>query len=297
MNVKISADIYSPKGKVRGNVLIIHGMCDHKGRYKRFCEDLASEGYLVYAYDQIGHGETYKDELGYFGDGGWNNLVETAHNMCIEIRKQNDAPLFVFGHSMGSVVGRSLLKRYSTIFDGLILSGPPCYETLTPVLRRLLQMICIFAGKKRKINGLYNYIIEGYNKHVSNPRTKYDWLSYNEENVDNYINDEYCGYAFTNSAYLEIVNGLIDIHQGYDVKNNKLPILFLVGNDDGITGFKKGVNTSITDLQKAGYDNIILKTYDKARHELLFENVNQEVIKDIKDFLNLNASSKAQGNV
>lgn len=56
-----------------GVVQISHGMAEHTGRYEEFAAYLNGLGYVVYADDHRGHGQTDKDTLGYakgdmFGD-------------------------------------------------------------------------------------------------------------------------------------------------------------------------------------------------------------------------------------
>ncbi len=46
--------------------------------------------------------------------------------------------------------------------------------------------------------------VGAFNNRIENPRTDVDWLSANEENVDNYINDPYCGNGFTVSAFNDL---------------------------------------------------------------------------------------------
>ena len=42
----------------RAVVQLVHGMGEHIGRYDRFAEFLAAQGFLVCGHDQIGHGRT-----------------------------------------------------------------------------------------------------------------------------------------------------------------------------------------------------------------------------------------------
>jgi alpha-beta hydrolase superfamily lysophospholipase len=52
----------------QATVQITHGIAEHSGRYDRFARFLAAEGYVVYALDLRGHGETAgPDNLGQGG--------------------------------------------------------------------------------------------------------------------------------------------------------------------------------------------------------------------------------------
>lgn len=291
MNIKIYSSVFKPK-EVKGNILVIHGMCEHKQRYESFAKFLAKKGFMVYTYDQVGHGtQLTKEELGYF-DGGFSSLVEVAHNMCIEIRKENDAPLFLFAHSMGSIVARSLIKKYPSIIDGVILSGAPNYKKNVPLIRTILKMNYILFKEKTKNEKIFKIIGKIFNKKIENSETDFDWLSYNKENVVNFINDEYCGFPFTNKGYYDLLDGLYDTKDGYDVKNKQMPILFIAGKDDPVTGFEKGLNDSVNILKNAGYENVEIKVYDNSRHELLFEEVSEKVINDVEQWLSLKVNQE-----
>ena len=56
----ICADVITPPEGMgpQGIVQIVHGMCEHIGRYHDFMQFLAEHGYVVCAHDQIGHGRS-----------------------------------------------------------------------------------------------------------------------------------------------------------------------------------------------------------------------------------------------
>ena len=94
----------NPKGVVQ----VAHGMAEHGERYERFAQRLVSKGYLVYANDHRGHGKTAGsvENLGYFADeNGWDLVVEDMHLLTQTIKsKHPDLPVFLLGHSMGSLL-------------------------------------------------------------------------------------------------------------------------------------------------------------------------------------------------
>ena len=54
----------------KANILIIHGMIEHRMRYDDFAKYLNKHNYNVYTYDKRGHGESINDYIphGYFSD-------------------------------------------------------------------------------------------------------------------------------------------------------------------------------------------------------------------------------------
>ena len=78
----VYADVITPpEGMVpQGIVQIIHGMCEHIGRYHEFMQYLAEHGFVVCGHDQIGHGRSAAvNGTGYFAPkDGWDCLVRDA---------------------------------------------------------------------------------------------------------------------------------------------------------------------------------------------------------------------------
>ena len=135
--------------------------------------------------------------------------------------------------------------------------------------RKLL--VKVFKGKKGHSKLLDTLITGSFNKKVDNPRTPSDWISYNEENVDQFIEDPLSGVPFTIGGYIHELEGMVQMHDvsQYECKNKNLPILFVVGEDDPCTGGTKGLEDSKNTLVKAGYSNIKIKQFSHMRHEIL----------------------------
>lgn len=87
-------------------------------------------GYVCLIHDHRGHGQSVlKDEdLGYFYQDGDIGIVEDLHQLTLWIHQQYpDLPLYLFGHSMGSLVVRVYLKKYDKDIQGLIVCGSPSH--------------------------------------------------------------------------------------------------------------------------------------------------------------------------
>lgn len=288
MKRKIKTSIYRPV-EPKAAILIIHGMCEHRKRYDDFARFLCNNGYGVITYDQLGHGESMDDTFGYFGQNGWNNLIVTANSLVNTLKEEfKDVPYYIFAHSMGSIVARSYIKKFDDKIDGLILSGAPCYQKGTNFAKLYVDTICLVKGDKKTDNSLKKIIEGGFNAKIKDPKTDIDWLSFNEQNIENYANDPLCGGHFTNRGYHDLVSGLIDIHKykEYQCKNPDLPILFMAGEFDPCTGFKQGVEDSIKTLEKAGYHDITKCIYHNSRHEILNDNDAVQVYDDCLTWLN-----------
>lgn len=284
--------IYRNEDKLQGCVQIVHGMSEYKERYEYFIEKLNKAGYAVIAHDHLGHGSSCKEEdLGYFSDKlGWDKVIEECHEVTTIMKSTSeykDVPYILFGHSMGSIIARSYLKRYANEIDALILSGPPFYNPAAYAGKLIAKINQMIFGPKHISKFVEGMFTGDYESKFDNPR---GWLSKNEENVTNYDNDPLCGYSFTNSAYKDMATGVIDMHvnRGWNKSNLSLPILIVGGEDDPCVGGHKGSNVTIKDLQNVGYKNIKKILFPNLRHEILNEIERDDVITDILEFINTN---------
>ena len=107
---------------------VAHGMCEHKERYLPFLQEMADHGYACVIHDHRGHGGSVRqtEDLGYFYPDGGPALVSDLYQVTRWIREQYpELPLYLFGHSMGSLAVRCYLKRYPDVPDGVFVCGSP----------------------------------------------------------------------------------------------------------------------------------------------------------------------------
>ena len=114
-------------GDARAIVQIAHGMSEYGQRYGRLAGELRDSGYIVYASDHRGHGDTARtpDDLGYFRDeDGWGALVDDVHCVNRMIAERHPGlPRVLLGHSMGAMVAQDYLVRYGGTVDAAVLSA------------------------------------------------------------------------------------------------------------------------------------------------------------------------------
>jgi len=121
-----------------------------------------------------------------------------------------------------------------------------------------------------------------YNKKTEK-RTEFDWLSRDQKEVDKYINDDLCGFCFTTNGFETLFTALkqVSAKLWYKTVPSELPILLISGENDPVGEYGKGVKQVFEDLKKTGHQNVIMKLYPEARHELLNELNRDEVMSDI----------------
>lgn len=268
--------------KIFGLVQLSHGMVEHKEYYYDFMEYLAKNGYACIINDHRGHGRSIKNisDLGYLYEESSDYLVEDLHQITMYLKnKFPNKELVLFGHSMGSLIVRKYLKKYDFEINKLIVCGSPSINKMSKIGLMLSKAVKLLKGER--------YRSEFLNKlALSNDETN-SWISDNKEYIDKYNNDKLCGYIFTTNGFINLTNLMIDVYSKRDwkLKNKKLPIFFIAGRNDSVIKSEKLWHKSISFLKDVGYKNITFKLYDDMKHALLFEKNNENVLKDIIDFI------------
>ena len=280
------------KSNIKGVVQISHGMAEHALRYEDFAGTLVKSDYGVYANDHRGHGKTAGslNDIGYFApNNGWSLVVNDMYKLNSIIAKDHPGlPIYLLGHSIGSLLSRSFIIRYGDRLSGVILigtSGDPGALKYIGILIAKFEMK--MKGKKVKSPMLDNLSFGNYNKAFAPNRTRFDWLSRDTSSVDKYVNDPFCGDIFSAGFFYDLLTGIKDIGSFSNIENisKDLPILLLSGEDDPVGNKTRGV-LQIYDLyKKAGIEDVNYKFYPGARHEILNEINKEEVYLDIIEWL------------
>ena len=283
---ELSLAIYEAKN-AKGYVQIIHGMQEHKERYNYFANKLLEAGYTVVVSDTRGHGYN-APILGYTAEKNGDKLILEDQKLITEYIKNTykTDKVILFGHSMGTIVARNLLQSETENYSCTILSGYPNYQSAVKLGLLIAKAIRKIKGGKYYSKLLTNLSVGSFNKKIKNPKTKVDWLSVNEENVEEYINDPYSGHKFLTSSFIDLFQLMVNMNKVSNYKNVKsIPLLLLRGMGDPCTGGNKGSFNSIKTMSKAGLRNITELKYENMRHEILNEKDKDLVINDILNFL------------
>jgi len=275
---------------LRGVVQIVHGMAETALRYQRFAGKLTENGYVVYAFDQRGHGKTAGslDQVGVFADHGMERLVEDQHEIGGLIRREYpQLPVLMFAHSMGSFVGQGYIQNYSDL-AGIVLSGSNGKQGLLLSMGRFLaQREVKKTGRAKASPKLTQLSFGSFNKAFKPNRTNFDWLSRDNDEVDKYIADPYCGGVFSAGFFADLTQFLLAIQNPENVKkvSVRLPILLISGAKDPVSNEGKGVRILEKTYRTHGVSDLTCRLYPEARHELLNETNRNEVMDDVVGWL------------
>ena len=285
---KLSLSVFKAE-KAKAVLQMVHGMQEHKERYYPFIEYLNKNGYSVVISDMRGHGED-APMLGHIADKKGEKILTDDQKRIYDYIKENfkDLPVYLFGHSMGSIISRVVLQERSKDYEKVILSGYVAPNPASPVAVLLGNIVKGCSGSKKFSKLLANLALGPYSKAVKDRKTDLDWLSTNEENVQNYIADPLCGFPFTNGSFSALFHLLNNMGKAgkYVNVNKELPFLLAGGEDDPCTAGEKGRANSKKVLEKAGFSKFEVATFKGMRHEILNEKDKDLVYKTMLDFLN-----------
>ena len=112
-------------------------------------------------------------------------------------------------------------------------------------------------------------------------RTKRDWLSRDEDEVDLYVADPLCGGPYSCGLWLDLIGGLLEISSDNALSRipADLPILITGGAADPVGG-DKGMTKLLQHYAQTGHQRLTAKIYPEGRHEMLNEINRDEVTRD-----------------
>ncbi len=287
--LQLKGIVYEPKGKKKGIVQLVHGMCEHKGRYEEFMRYLAGRGFVAACHDHRGHGDSVEKEedRGWFHDFDGKAIVDDAVSVTDYLKTQYpDLPVVLFGHSMGSMVVRCYIQEHDDKIQKLIVCGSPSKNPLASTAVLMTKCIRLFRGERHR-SKMLAYLSTGKGDKRFKGEGKGAWLSRNRKNIALYAADPKCNFIFTCNGFENLFKLMKNTYnkKKYKVKNPNLPIRFVSGSEDAVMENERKWLDSIESMRKIGYDNVTGDLYEGMRHEILNELGNQEVYRDLSFFI------------
>ncbi len=277
--------------KPKAIVLFIPGMAEHTGRYKEFARFLVANDYGVYSCDHPGMGKTAEspEKVGVPECNRlWQHMLENIRALYTNIRKnQPEIPVFLFGHSMGSILARHFTALYPVYLQGLILSGSfRLHPFILGASLNLIRLKILFEGHRKKSKWFNKLFYKNFNRHFKERPTLFEWISSDREAVDAYVKDPYCGINFSNGFYQHLFKGIAQTRRAEKLLTYRksLPVLILSGKDDPVGAFGKDAVRIHQEFYKQNFQNLYLKIFP-GRHELLHEKNKEAVYQYLLDWL------------
>lgn len=271
---------WSPElDEVRAEVLLVHGIGEHTGRYAHIAAHLMMHGVRVLAYDQRGHGESPGDRA-YVED--FDVLVRDLHHVRTHLASlratvaspsssstgdgDTAPPLFLLGHSLGGLVAaRYVTDHGADGLAGVVLSSPALRTDVAPLLQKVAGTVARFAPRL--------------------PTVKLDLkgLSRDPRVVRNYEEDPLTNTGTGVRARMGYET--IEAMKRVAPSAFRAPLYVYHGTADRITSpdgsrdFVEAVQASIPDADAT------LRLYDGLFHETMNEPEKQEVLDNLTEWL------------
>ncbi len=281
----LSGLLQYPKGEPKGVVHLVHGMCEHKERYQHVLDHLSEQGYVSVIFDLRGHGESIRHpkDLGYFYDDSGVWLINDIHQVVHAMKKRFPTlPYIIFGHSMGSLAVRCYLRRFDYEVDGAILCGSPSANPLVCLAMALCALLRKTRGEYAHSTLLDRLALGGYERSFAKEGNN-AWLCTRPEVVSAYEHDPLCGFRYTLNGYQNLFRLLYDTYDGDDwlCRQPTLPLLYIAGEEDPCIKSVHAWKKAMALMRQVGYRDIQYRLYPHARHELLNERCQKQVLTEM----------------
>ena len=260
--VEIFWQAWLPAGKPRAVVGMAHGASEHSGRYAWTGDQLARNGYALFALDHRGHGRS----------SGARALIDRVDNLVADLgtllgvaaaESADGEKPFLFGHSMGGFAALAFATRRQEEIRGLMLSAPAAVlEAASPVERIAAHVLSVVAPKL----GVFPIDSSG--------------VSRDPEVVRDYDADplNYHGKLPARTVH-EMAQEIGRFDES--IARITVPLLVQVGTGDPIVPPRAAAFV----YERASSDDKTIKHYDGLFHEILNEPEREQVVGDMLDWL------------
>ncbi|KAJ1438654.1 Serine aminopeptidase, S33 [Sesbania bispinosa] len=252
--------------KIRGLVLLMHGLNEHSGRYNDFAKQLNANGFKVYGMDWVGHGGS--DGLHAYV----HSLDDAVSDMKVFLEKvlnENPGlPCFCFGHSTGAAISLKALldpKIEARIVGATFTSPAVGVEPSHPILV-VLAPIVAFLLPTYQCN-------TAYKKGLPVSRDP-------EALIAKYSDPLVCTGPLRVRTGYEILR--ITNYLQQNLRKLRVPFLVLHGTADSVTD----PFASQKLYEEASSTDKTIKLYEGFSHDLLFEPEREDITEDIIQWLN-----------
>ena len=283
--LEISVMMTLPEGEPSAVLQLAHGMRGHKERFAPLMEYMAESGVACVANDHRGHGDSVRsvEDRGYMYAGGSAALVDDMGmvNEWIHLRFPG-TPVYLLGHSMGSLAVRTYLKEHDGSVAGVILCGSPSSHPAVPVALMMFAAMDAFGlGRMRPriVQGVVSWM---YGRRFPS-EGKYAWLNSDPAQQMAFASDPASAFDFTANALLALMDLMRETYsyEGWNVANPSVPVYFISGSDDPCMRNEAAFHASVQHMADLGYEDVTSAIYTGMRHEVLSEIGKEAVWEDV----------------
>lgn len=260
-DLELYAQGWFPESGTKKIILLIHGIGEHSTRYTEWAEWFVENKYSVFTLDLRGHGKSE----------GKRGHVPSLHHFLddVEILRSHvlgmfpQIPLVLYGHSMGGNIILNYLLERDQNFAAAIAGSP------------WIKIPFTIPAAKLALAKFANTVFPGL---VQASGLVVDHISRNKRVVEDYKNDPLNHDKISARMFMDLY--LSGIKMADKADTIKIPLLITHGTNDQITS----PNASEEFANNAG-ENVTLKLWEDAYHELHNEPNNKEVFDFILEWL------------
>jgi alpha-beta hydrolase superfamily lysophospholipase len=212
--------------------------------------------------------------------------VKDLHRLTQIIRNENPGlPVFLLGHSMGSVLAQLYASRYGELLTGLLYSG-----TTGPVEAGRLDCLEKTARREEEALGREAVSTEAaaaltghFNDGFQPVKTEYDYMTRDPQMIADAIRSPYTHIRYKIGFYVDFIHALSEVKLESNRENipKNLPIFSVSGSKDPFGENGEGVERLFRIYRIHGIADATCKIYKDGRHEMLREINRKEVFQDI----------------
>ena len=278
------------KDNLKAIIIILHGMSESKEIYSQFAEYLAVKGYGVITYDHIGHGESINtnDDRGFFANEDGYKFLEKDLEYIIKEAKKFNLPIFLFGHSMGSLIARYYVAvSKEREIDGLILSGTIGPQWAIDAAIQFAEYMVDKKGPRYRSRKLMQIVTSISTWKFENVKYKLEWATRDRDFIVKVKNDKSLNFIFTAAGFRDIFTLVKLTGQKENVEKvpRDLPIFMVSGSDDILGEYSEGVKKLGKMYEEAQVKDVTIKIYEESRHSLLQDLDRKQVYEDIYEWM------------
>lgn len=261
--LRLASVAWLPDGDPHALIILLHGVGEHAARYAHVGSALAEAGYAVHAVDHRTHGKSQGKPRCYFAD--FKQPLNDIKQFVAQVKADCPGhPVFMMGHSMGSLLALLYALDHQDSLDGLISEGTPL--TVDSLMPRPVTEIGKLA--KRVI-----------------PTVPAIPLDVNALSRDTAVVQAYKDDPLVYHQPLRVKMAVDIAAYGVYVRERanrlRLPLLVLHGKADRVSP----VSGSQHLYDRAASPDKTLHIYDDAYHEIHNEPDKEQFLTDITDWL------------
>jgi alpha-beta hydrolase superfamily lysophospholipase len=288
-DLDISVLMVEPEDSPRAVIQLAHGVCGCKERFLPMMEYMARKGIACVAGDHRGHGESIKapEDLGYMYDGGYKALVSDMRMITRWAHERFPGlPLYLVGHSMGSMAARVYAKEDDSQIDGLILCGSPSWNPMSSLGRAVTWIMCHMGLSRHRMSQSMKLSSERLNRKFESEGYM-AWTCSDPKQRKEFADNPTCNFHLTANGTYNLLSLMTETYSesSWAVTNPDMPIVFISGEQDPMMLDEKKFHMAAYDICRRGYINVSSAIYPGMRHEVLNEIGKEEIWNDILSFI------------